>query len=105
MLGVERPRGERAIQLRDRAHAEARRQVRTRERDAVVRVVRLDLGRAPISYLGTSLVARKSLVRQDPRLYEAVLKGTIDSMRFFFEAREQIGSNANDRPDFTAEPR
>jgi NitT/TauT family transport system substrate-binding protein len=45
----------------------------------------LDLGRAPISYLGTSLVARKSLVRQDARLYEAVLKGTIDSMRFFLK--------------------
>jgi NitT/TauT family transport system substrate-binding protein len=45
----------------------------------------LDLGRAPISYLGTSLVARKSLVRQDPRPYEAVLKGTIDSMRFFLK--------------------
>lgn len=43
----------------------------------------LELGRAPISYLGTSLVARKSFVRHEPKLYEAVLKGTIDAMRFF----------------------
>src|SRR5438093_2298412 len=38
----------------------------------------LELGRAPISYMGASLVARKSAVRQDPKLYESVLKGTID---------------------------
>src|SRR6187551_509634 len=45
--------------------------------------VLLDLARAPISYLGTSLVARKSAVRQEPKLYESMLKGTIDAMRFF----------------------
>jgi NitT/TauT family transport system substrate-binding protein len=47
--------------------------------------VLLELGRAPISYLGTSLVARKSVVRQQPKLYEAMLKGTIDAMRFFMK--------------------
>ena len=47
--------------------------------------VLLDLGRAPISYMGASLVARKSAVRQDPKLYESVLKGTIDAMRFFMK--------------------
>jgi ABC-type nitrate/sulfonate/bicarbonate transport system substrate-binding protein len=47
--------------------------------------VLLELGRAPISYLGASLVARKSSVRQDPKLYESVLKGTIDAMRFFMK--------------------
>ena len=47
--------------------------------------VLLDLGRAPISYMGASLVARKSAVRQDPKVYESVLKGTIDAMRFFMK--------------------
>jgi NitT/TauT family transport system substrate-binding protein len=47
--------------------------------------VLLDLARAPISYLGTSLVARKSAVRQEPKLYESMLKGTIDAMRFFMK--------------------
>jgi ABC-type nitrate/sulfonate/bicarbonate transport system substrate-binding protein len=47
--------------------------------------VLLDLARAPISYLGTSLVARKSAVRQEPKLYDSMLKGTIDAMRFFMK--------------------
>ena len=47
--------------------------------------VLLDLAPAPISYLGTSLVARKSGVRQEPKLYESMLKGTIDAMRFFMK--------------------
>jgi hypothetical protein len=47
--------------------------------------VLLDLARAPISYLGTSLVARKSAVQQEPKVYESMLKGTIDAMRFFMK--------------------
>jgi NitT/TauT family transport system substrate-binding protein len=45
--------------------------------------VLVDMARAPISYLGTSLVTRKSAARQDPKLYEAILKGTMDALRFF----------------------
>ena len=47
--------------------------------------VLLDLSRAPITYVGASLVVRKSNVRQDPKLYEALLKGTLDSMRYFLK--------------------
>ena len=47
--------------------------------------VLLDLSHAPISYLGASLVVRKSAVRQDPKVYEALLKGTLDAMRFFLK--------------------
>ena len=45
----------------------------------------LEMSRAPIVYLGASLVARKSALRADPRLYESMLKGTIDAMRFFMK--------------------
>ena len=45
--------------------------------------VLLDLARAPIPYVGTSLVIKRSAVRQEPRIYEALLKGTIDAIRFF----------------------
>ena len=31
------------------------------------------------------MVARKNAVRQEPKLYESVLKGTIDAMRFFMK--------------------
>ncbi len=44
--------------------------------------VLVDMARAPISYLGSSLVTRKLFVRQDQKLLEAVLKGTLDAMRF-----------------------
>ena len=47
--------------------------------------VLLDLARAPISYLGASLIARKSTLRQDTRIYEAMLQGTLDAMRFFLK--------------------
>jgi NitT/TauT family transport system substrate-binding protein len=47
--------------------------------------VLLEMGRAPISYLGASLVARRNAVRQEPKLYEAMLKGTLDAMRFFMK--------------------
>src|SRR5690349_17768841 len=47
--------------------------------------VLLEMARAPIVYLGASLVARKSAFRADPRPYEAMLKGTIDAMRFFMK--------------------
>ena len=43
----------------------------------------VDLSRAPIPYVGSSLVVRKSVAHQDAKTYEALLKGTIDSLRFF----------------------
>ncbi len=43
----------------------------------------VDLSRAPIPYVGSSLVVRKNVAHQDARTYEALLKGTIDSLRFF----------------------
>jgi len=43
----------------------------------------VDLSRAPIPYVGSSLVVRKSAAHQDAKTYEALLKGTIDSLRFF----------------------
>jgi len=45
--------------------------------------VLLEMPRTPISYLGASLVARRSAVRSDPRVYESILKATLDAMRFF----------------------
>lgn len=45
--------------------------------------VLLDLSRAPIPYVGASLVVKRSAARQEAKIYEAMLKGTIDSMRFF----------------------
>lgn len=45
--------------------------------------VLLDLSRAPIPYVGASLVVRKSIARQETKTYEAMLKGTIDALRFF----------------------
>jgi ABC-type nitrate/sulfonate/bicarbonate transport system substrate-binding protein len=47
--------------------------------------VLLEMARAPIAYLGASLVVRKSSVRQEPKLYESMLKGTLDAMRFFMK--------------------
>lgn len=44
--------------------------------------VLVDLGRAPIAYLGTSLVARRAAARRDPKGVEAIVKGTLDSVRF-----------------------
>jgi NitT/TauT family transport system substrate-binding protein len=49
----------------------------------------LEMPRAPIAYLGASLVARRSAVRVDPRLYESLLKGTLDAMRFFMKAENK----------------
>jgi NitT/TauT family transport system substrate-binding protein len=43
----------------------------------------VDLSRAPIPYVGSSLVVRKAAAHQDARLYDALLKGTIDALRFF----------------------
>ena len=43
----------------------------------------VDLSRAPIPYVGSSLVVRKGVTHQDAKTYEALLKGTIDSLRFF----------------------
>jgi NitT/TauT family transport system substrate-binding protein len=43
----------------------------------------LDLSRAPIPYVGTSLVVRKNAAHQDAKTYDALLKGTIDALRFF----------------------
>ena len=47
--------------------------------------VLLEMARAPIVYLGASLVVRRSAVRQEPKLYESMLKGTLDAMRFFMK--------------------
>ncbi len=47
--------------------------------------VLLEMARAPIVYLGASLVVRRSAVRSEPRLYESMLKGTLDAMRFFMK--------------------
>ncbi len=44
--------------------------------------VLVDLGRAPIAYLGTSLVTRRANIRQDAKGIEAIIKGTLDSIRF-----------------------
>ena len=44
--------------------------------------VLVDLGRAPIPYLGTSLVTRRLNVGQDPKAVEGVIKGTLDAVRF-----------------------
>ena len=43
--------------------------------------VLVDLGRAPISYLGPSLVTRRQLIRQDPKAIEGIIKGTLDAVR------------------------
>jgi NitT/TauT family transport system substrate-binding protein len=43
----------------------------------------VDLSRAPIPYVGSSLVVRKTAAHQEAKTYEALLKGTIDSLRFF----------------------
>jgi len=45
--------------------------------------VLLDLSRAPIPYVGASLVVRRSAALQEAKTYEAMLKATIDSLRFF----------------------
>lgn len=45
--------------------------------------VMVDLSRAPIPYVGSSLVVKKSAAQQDAKTYEALLKGTIDALRFF----------------------
>jgi ABC-type nitrate/sulfonate/bicarbonate transport system substrate-binding protein len=45
--------------------------------------VLLDLSRAPIPYVGASLVVRRSAALQEVKTYEAMLKATIDSLRFF----------------------
>jgi len=42
----------------------------------------VDLGRAPIPYLGSSLVTRRQFVRQDPKAIEGIIKGTLDAVRF-----------------------
>ena len=57
--------------------------------------VLLDLSRAPIPYVGASLVVRRSAALQEAKTYEAMLKATIDSMRFFQEAGEQAGRHAD----------
>ncbi|MBI2231310.1 MAG: ABC transporter substrate-binding protein [Deltaproteobacteria bacterium] len=42
----------------------------------------VDLGRAPIPYMGSSLVTRRQFVRQDPKAIEGIIKGTLDAVRF-----------------------
>ena len=43
----------------------------------------VDLSRAPIPYVGSSLVVRKAAAHQEPKIYDGLLKGTIDALRFF----------------------
>ena len=43
----------------------------------------VDLSRAPIPYVGSSLVVKKATAHQEPKIYDALLKGTIDALRFF----------------------
>jgi NitT/TauT family transport system substrate-binding protein len=43
----------------------------------------LDLSLAPIPYVGSSLVVRKTVAHQQPKIYDGLLKGTIDALRFF----------------------
>ena len=45
----------------------------------------VDLGRAPIAYLGSSLVTRRQFVRQEPKAIEGVIKGTLDAVRFIMK--------------------
>jgi NitT/TauT family transport system substrate-binding protein len=47
--------------------------------------VLLDLAKAPIPYLGSSLIARRATFRQEQKLYESMLQGTLDAMRFFMK--------------------
>src|SRR5262249_58402300 len=54
--------------------------------------VLLEMARAPIVYLGASLVVRRSAVRQDPKPYEAMLKGTLDAIRFFMKPENKSAS-------------
>lgn len=42
----------------------------------------VDLGRAPIPYMGSSLVTLRQFVRQDPKAIEGIIKGTLDAVRF-----------------------
>ena len=42
-----------------------------------------DLSRAPIPYVGSSLAVKKATAHQEPKIYDALLKGTIDALRFF----------------------
>ena len=42
----------------------------------------VDLGRAPIPYMGSSLVTRRQFVRQDPKAIEGIIKGTLDAVRY-----------------------
>ena len=45
--------------------------------------VLLELSKAPIPYLGSSLIARRGTFRQEQKQYESMLLGTLDAMRFF----------------------
>src|SRR4029077_10789697 len=49
--------------------------------------VLLEMARAPIVYLGASLVVRRSSVRQEPNLNESMLKATLDAMLFFIKPK------------------
>lgn len=44
--------------------------------------VLLDLAKAPIPYQGLGLAARRSYLRQNPQIVDAVLKGTLESVAF-----------------------
>ena len=67
--------------------------------------VLLEMARAPIVYLGASLVVRRSAVRSEPRLYESMLKGTLDAMRFFMKPENKPAVIEKHRTSFAAAPR
>ena len=51
--------------------------------------VLVDLGRAPISYLGTSFVTRRANIRQDAKGIEELVKATLDAVRFVLKAENR----------------
>ncbi len=51
----------------------------------------VDLGRAPISYLGPSLTTRRQFVRQDPKTIEGIIKGTLDAVRYVKNPENKSG--------------
>lgn len=50
----------------------------------------VDLGRAPIPYMGSSLVTRRQFVRHDPKAIEGVIKGTLDAVRFIAKPENKM---------------
>jgi len=57
--------------------------------------VLLDIGKAPIPYQGLALAARRSYLRQNPQIVDAVLKGVLESVVFIQSpSQKQVALNA-----------